>query len=173
VQLRGLPPGAVLEGVRPARNGDRGGRWQEPVPSDNVEPGSQSGKESFMSANGGPGYKQHPDHRITTELAPERVRVTLKGEVIADTRQAIRLKEGAYPAVYYIPRNDVKMERLARSSHQTYCPFKGQASYYSLKDGAQNAVWTYERPYDEVSVIKEQLAFYPDKVEIVVEGENA
>jgi uncharacterized protein (DUF427 family) len=126
-----------------------------------------------MSANSGPGYKERPDHRITTELAPERVRVTLKGEVVADTRHAIRLKEGAYPAVYYIPRKDVKMERLVRTSHQSYCPFKGQASYYSLKDGAENAVWSYERPYDEVDVIKERLAFYPDKVEITAEGEKS
>jgi uncharacterized protein (DUF427 family) len=126
-----------------------------------------------MSANSGPGYKQHPDHRITTELAPERVRVTLKGEVIADTHHAIRLKESAYPVVYYIPRKDVKMARLVRSSHQTHCPFKGQASYYSLQDGAENAVWSYERPYDEVNVIKERLAFYPDKVQIAVEEEKA
>ena len=124
-----------------------------------------------MSANSGPGYKQRPDHRITTELAPERVQVKLKGEVIADTRHAIRMKEGSYAPVYYIPRKDVRMERLVRSSHQTYCPFKGQASYYSLKDGAENAVWTYETPYDETIVIKERLAFYPDKVEIAVEGE--
>ena len=122
-----------------------------------------------MSANSGPGYKQRPDHRITTEPAPERVQVKLKGEIIADTRHAIRLKEGGYAPVYYIPRKDAKMDRLVRTSHQTYCPFKGRASYYSLKDGAENAVWSYEQPYDEVSVIKERLAFYPDKVEIAIE----
>ena len=126
-----------------------------------------------MSANSGPGYKKYPDHRITTEPAPERVRVTLKGQVIADTSHAIKLQESDFPAVYYIPRRDVKMERLVRTSHQSNCPFKGQASYYSLKDGAENAVWSYEQPYDEVSVIKERLAFYPDKVQIAVEGEKA
>lgn len=126
-----------------------------------------------MSANSGPGYEQRPDHRITTEPAGVRVKVTLKGELIADSRDAIRLKEGSYPPVYYIPREDAKMDRLVRTSHHTYCPFKGEASYYSLKDGAENAVWSYEQPYDEVSVIKERLAFYPDKVQIAVDGEKA
>jgi uncharacterized protein (DUF427 family) len=120
-----------------------------------------------MKANSGPGYKKYPDHRITTKPAGVRVRVKLDGEVIADTRDAIRLEEGDYPAVYYIPRKDVKMARLVRSKHQTVCPFKGTASYYSLKNGAENAVWTYETPYDEVSVIKERLAFYPDKVDSI------
>jgi uncharacterized protein (DUF427 family) len=120
-----------------------------------------------MKANSGPGYKKYPDHRITTNPAGVRVQVKLDGEVIADTRDAIRLEEGDYPAVYYFPRKDVKMERLVRSKHQTVCPFKGTASYYSLKNGAENAVWTYETPYDEVSVIKERLAFYPDKVDSI------
>jgi len=120
-----------------------------------------------MKANSGPGYKKYPDHRIATKPAPVRVRVKLDGEVIADTRDAIRLEEGDYPAVYYIPRKDVKTDRLVRSKHQTVCPFKGTASYYSLKNGAENAVWTYETPYDEVSVIKERLAFYPDKVDSI------
>jgi uncharacterized protein (DUF427 family) len=120
-----------------------------------------------MSANSGPGYKKYPDHHITTKPAGVRVRVKLDGEVIADTRDAIKLEEGDYPAVYYIPRKDVKMDRLVRSKHQTVCPFKGTASYYSLENGAENAVWTYETPYDEVSVIKERLAFYPEKVDSI------
>jgi len=120
-----------------------------------------------MSANSGPGYKNHPDHRLTTKPAGARVRVKLNGELIADTRDAIEMKEGDYPVVYYFPRKDVKMERLSRTAHQTYCPFKGHASYYSLKSGAENAVWTYEKPYDEMSAIKERLAFYPDKVDSI------
>jgi uncharacterized protein (DUF427 family) len=120
-----------------------------------------------MNANSGPGYKKYPDHRITTKPAGVRVRVKVDGEVIADTRDAIRLEEGDYPAVYYIPRKDVKMDRLVRSKHQTVCPFKGTASYYSFKNGAENAVWTYETPYDEVSAIEERLAFYPDKVDSI------
>jgi len=120
-----------------------------------------------MKTNSGPGYKKYPDHRITTKPAGVRVQVKLDGEVIADTRDAIRLEEGDYPAVYYFPRKDVKMDRLVRSKHQTVCPFKGTASYYSLANGAENAVWTYETPYDEMSVIKERLAFYPDKVDSI------
>ena len=107
-----------------------------------------------------------PSHRIETKPAKERVRVTFEGEVIADTRDAIRMEEGTYPAVFYFPRRDVKMERLIRSSHRTHCPFKGDAAYFSLVNGPENAVWSYEQPYDEMSVIRERLGFYPDKVDI-------
>jgi uncharacterized protein (DUF427 family) len=123
-----------------------------------------------MSANSGPGYKRHPGHRVTTKPAGVHVQVKLKGEIIADTHDAIRLDEADYPPVYYIPRKDVRMERLSATTHHTYCPFKGQASYYSLKEGAENAVWSYEQPYDEVSVIKDLLAFYPNKVESIAAG---
>jgi uncharacterized protein (DUF427 family) len=119
------------------------------------------------TANPAPGYKKYPGHRIETKPAAVRVRVTVNGEVIADTRDAIRMEEGDYPAVFYFPRKDVKMDRLARSSHQTYCAFKGTASYYSLKNGPENAVWTYEQPYDEMTAIKDRLAFYPDKVDSI------
>jgi uncharacterized protein (DUF427 family) len=119
-----------------------------------------------MSANSGPGYAKHPEHRITLERGSLRVQVTFDGELIADTRDAIAMKEGSYPVVYYVPRADVKMDRMVRSAHTTYCPFKGHASYYSLAKGPQNAVWSYEQPYDEVLAIKERLAFYADKVSI-------
>jgi uncharacterized protein (DUF427 family) len=98
---------------------------------------------------------------------PKRVRVTLRGEVIADTADALALKEGSYPVVYYIPRKDVKMDRLARTTHSTHCPHKGDASYFSLKDGPANAVWSYEQPKDGVAAIKGHLAFYPDKVDSI------
>jgi uncharacterized protein (DUF427 family) len=122
-------------------------------------------------SNSGPGWKKYPEHRIETKPAKERVRVTFKGEVIADTRDAIALAEAksastVAPIVYYIPRKDVKMDRLARSAHATHCPFKGDAAYFSLKDGPENAVWSYEQPYDEMLAIKERLAFYPDKFAI-------
>ena len=125
-----------------------------------------------MSANTGPGWKKYPKHRITTKPAGVRVQIKFKGEIIADTRGAIQLEETPVghvvaPVIYYIPRKDVKMERLVRTSHETSCPFKGQASYYSLKDGPENAVWSYEQPYDEMLVIKELLAFYPDKVDTI------
>ena len=93
--------------------------------------------------------------------------MTFKGEVIADTRDALQMDESGHALVYYLPRKDVRLERLERSSHQTYCPFKGQASYFSLVGGPVNAVWSYEHPYDEVSVIKEHLAFYPKKVDSI------
>ncbi|HUQ24256.1 MAG TPA: DUF427 domain-containing protein [Burkholderiales bacterium] len=110
--------------------------------------------------------KGKPAPHIRTAPAGGTVRVTFKGELIAESRDALALKEGAYPTVYYIPRKDVKMERLARTSHKTHCPFKGDASYYSLKDGPENAVWSYEQPFDEMAAIKDGLAFYPDKFEI-------
>jgi uncharacterized protein (DUF427 family) len=106
---------------------------------------------------------------ITTRPAERRVRVRFNGEVIADTRDALVLEEGNYPPVYYVPRKDVKMERLIRTSHTSFCPYKGHATYYSISNGGQtakNAVWSYEAPIDAVAAIKELLAFYPDKVEI-------
>jgi uncharacterized protein (DUF427 family) len=120
-----------------------------------------------MSANSGPGYKKNPQHRITTQPAALRVQVKFNGELIADTRDAVEMKEGDYPLVYYVPRKDVRMDRLVRSSHTTYCPFKGHASYYSLAKGSENAVWSYETPYDEMLVIKDRLAFYPEKVDSI------
>ena len=119
-----------------------------------------------------PGFKRYPDHRVATRPADVRVRVTLDGEVIADTKDAVALEESKSsssvlaPVVYYVPRNDVRMERLERTSHHTYCPFKGEASYYSIKGGPENAVWSYEKPYDEMRAIEGLLAFYPDKVSI-------
>ncbi len=127
--------------------------------------------------NPAPGYAKHPDHRIATKPAGVRVRVTFKGEVIADTRDAIQMEETMEgstiaPSVYYISRQDVRMERLARSAHQTYCPFKGHASYFSLIGGPENAVWSYEQPYDEMIAIKERLAFYPDRVDAITATPN-
>jgi len=117
-------------------------------------------------SNPAPGFKKRPDHRIETRPASVRVQVNYKGELIADSRDALVMQEGTYAPVYYLPRAEVKMERLARTSHRTHCPFKGDASYYSIVNGPQNAVWSYEQPYDEMTLIKGWLAFYPDKVEI-------
>jgi uncharacterized protein (DUF427 family) len=117
--------------------------------------------------NSAPGFKKHPRSHIVTRRAGMRVRVTVNGEAIADSREAIELKEGNYPVAYYLPRQDVRMERLERTSHTTHCPFKGDASYYSIVNGPENAVWSYERPYDEMADIKRLLAFYPDKVDSI------
>ena len=117
--------------------------------------------------NPAPGFKKRPDWRLVAKPAGVRVQVKLNGHVIADSSGAIRLEEGTYPAVYYFPRADVKMDRLERTSHKTHCPFKGDASYYSFKGGAENAVWSYETPFDEMLVLKDRLAFYPDKVDSI------
>jgi len=124
-----------------------------------------------MSGNSSPGFKQRPDYRVATKPAGMRVQVKFNGEVIGDSRDAVEMKEGDYPAVYYLPRKDVRMDRLVGSSHQTYCPYKGMASYYSFRNGAENAVWSYEEPYDEMSVIKGLIAFYPDKVDSIAIAE--
>ena len=106
---------------------------------------------------------------IVIRPAGVRVCVTFNGEVVADSREAMRLEEGDYPPVYYVPRKDVKMERLIRTSHTTHCPHKGDATYYSLSNGrtARNAVWSYEQPLSQAQAIKEHLAFYPDKVDAI------
>jgi uncharacterized protein (DUF427 family) len=98
---------------------------------------------------------------------PKRVRVMFRGEAIADSGDALALEEGSYPVVYYIPRKDVKMERLERTTHSTHCPYKGDASYFSIRGGPANAVWSYEQPKDGVAAIREHLAFYPDKVDAI------
>jgi uncharacterized protein (DUF427 family) len=111
-----------------------------------------------------------PDHPITITPAPEHITVTVAGRPIADTRAALTLKEAAYPAVHYIPRKDVDMARLQRTSHQTYCPYKGECAYYSIPSGGErslNAVWTYEAPYAAVCRIQEYLAFYPARVDAI------
>jgi uncharacterized protein (DUF427 family) len=107
---------------------------------------------------------------IKTTPAGVRVKVTLNGEVLADSKDAVRLEEGSYPAVYYFPRKDVRMERLERTSHSTHCPHKGDASYFSIKGGARNAVWSYETPLEKMASIKELVAFYPDKVDSIEAG---
>ena len=122
--------------------------------------------------NPAPGFKKYPAHRLTTQPARVRVQVRYRGELIADSTSAVEMHEKSStgkvvaPVVYYLPRKDVRMERLARSEHHTQCPFKGTASYYSVKEGPENAVWSYEQPYDEMLAIRELLAFYPDKFEI-------
>ncbi|HET6583295.1 MAG TPA: DUF427 domain-containing protein [Nannocystaceae bacterium] len=122
-----------------------------------------------MSTNSGPGYAKHPEHTVTVTPFRGRVVVRVGDDVVADTRDALQLNEASYPAACYVPRTDVRMERLARTDHRTHCPFKGDASYFTITGVAENAVWSYEHPYDEVEQIRDRLAFYPDKVRIDVE----
>lgn len=113
-----------------------------------------------------------PDHPISVTPNPARIVVTLGGRIIADTRKALTLQEAAYPAVQYIPRQDVDMALLERSEHASYCPYKGDCSYYSIPSGGErslNAVWSYEAPYAAVAGIKEHLAFYPGRVDAIEE----
>jgi uncharacterized protein (DUF427 family) len=113
-----------------------------------------------------------PDHSITIERNSKRVIVTLGGRVIADTREALTLRESNYPPVQYIPRQDVNMTALARSATATYCPYKGEAAYFSIPVGGErsaDAIWTYEAPYDAVAEIKNHLAFYPDRIDAIEE----
>jgi len=113
-----------------------------------------------------------PDHAITIERNPSRMVVTVAGRIIADTREALTLREASYPAVQYLPRKDVDMSQLQRTAHQTYCPYKGECAYYSIAIGGDrsiNAVWTYENPYPSVAQIQDHLAFYSDRVDSIVE----
>jgi uncharacterized protein (DUF427 family) len=113
-----------------------------------------------------------PDHPISITRNSRRVVVTLGGKVVADTREALTLQEASYPPAQYIPRKDVDMALLARTDHATYCPYKGEASYYSLPLGgarSANAVWTYESAHPAVAAIQDHLAFYPDRVDGIVE----
>jgi uncharacterized protein (DUF427 family) len=110
-----------------------------------------------------------PDHPITLEPAKKRWRAYFAGHVIADTNDALILQEANYPAVVYFPRDDVALEYMTRTDRTTHCPYKGDAAYYTiLMDGkfAENAVWTYEQPYDAMSPIGDRLAFYTDQVEV-------
>ena len=113
-----------------------------------------------------------PDHPISIQRNPARVVVSVAGRVIADTGNALRLREADYPAVQYIPPEDVDFSQLERTDHATYCPYKGECSYYSIPAGGEesvNAVWTYEDPYPAVAQIKGYVAFYPDRVDEIAE----
>jgi uncharacterized protein (DUF427 family) len=113
-----------------------------------------------------------PDHPITIEPNPARVVVSIAGHVLADTREALTLREASYPPVQYIPLKDVDVSLLERTSHATYCPYKGECSYFNIPIGGErsvNAVWSYESPYAAVARIREHVAFYPNRVDGIAE----
>jgi uncharacterized protein (DUF427 family) len=115
------------------------------------------------------------DHPITIERNTHRVVVKVAGRVVADTRDALTLREAGYPAVQYIPRQDVDMTLFERTDHVTYCPYKGDCAYYSIPVGGErsiNAVWTYEAPYAAVAAIKDHVAFYPNRVDAIEERQS-
>ena len=113
-----------------------------------------------------------PDHPITIVPNPKRVRVTLNGQVVAESTRALTPREASYPPVHYIPREDARMEMFSRAAHHTHCPYKGDAIYYTLEAGgrrSENAVWSYEAPYPAVASIAGHLAFYSDRVDRIEE----
>ncbi|HEY4113231.1 MAG TPA: DUF427 domain-containing protein [Rhizomicrobium sp.] len=109
-----------------------------------------------------------PDHPISIEPNPSHIVVKVGGKIVADTGNALTLHEASHAPVLYIPRGDVDMTALTRSEHTSYCPYKGDASYYSISAGgdrSRNAVWTYETPFKAMAQIKNYIAFYPDRVD--------
>jgi len=111
-----------------------------------------------------------PDHPITISPVEGKVRVAVAGRTVAESTRALRLEEKGYPAAYYLPRNDADMSLLVRTQHYTYCPYKGDCSYYRIPIGgsrSENAVWTYESPHEAVATINEYLAFYPSRVDAI------
>jgi uncharacterized protein (DUF427 family) len=112
------------------------------------------------------------DHPISIESNPARIVVSVAGRVVADTRDALTLREAEYPPVQYIPRKDVDFSQLEQTDHSTYCPYKGDCSYFSVPAGGKksiNAVWTYEDPFPAVAQISGHVAFYPDQVDEIAE----
>ncbi len=113
-----------------------------------------------------------PDHPITITVNPARDRVTLGGAVVADSARALRLQEASYPPAFYIPREDANMALLTRTALSTHCPYKGDASYYTITAGdrtAKDAVWSYETPFPAMAEITGHLAFYPNRVDAIEE----
>ncbi len=113
-----------------------------------------------------------PEHPISIARNDKRVRVSFAGKVIADSTCALTLQEASYPPVNYIPREDVDMSALTPTAHASHCPYKGDASYFTISAGgrsAQNAVWSYQQPYPAMAAIKDCLAFYPDRVDKIEE----
>ena len=112
------------------------------------------------------------DHPITIAPNAKRVRVSFAGKMVADSKRALTLKEAHYAAVQYIPREDADMSLLKPTSHKSHCPYKGDASYFSIEAGgrtADNAVWSYAQPFPAMAEILEYLAFYPNRVDKIEE----
>jgi uncharacterized protein (DUF427 family) len=117
--------------------------------------------------NRSPGHQKHPDHKVRERHLADRMQVAVNGEIVGDSTDVIKVEEDGNPARYYFPRGDVKMDLLERSATTTRCPFKGEARYFNLHAGGKDlndAVWTYEDPYDEHVALTERVAFYDDKI---------
>lgn len=125
------------------------------------------------SGNKAPGFKKHPGYQVDLLREGKRVRVLFNGVAVADSADVLTVRETGHAPVFYFPREDVRMDLLTPTNHRTHCPFKGDASYWTLAaDGktSENAVWSYLAPYDETAGLRGRLAFYVDKMdEVVVE----
>jgi len=111
-----------------------------------------------------------PDHPITVEPTTETVTVVFNGKTIAQSSNALKMQESTYKPVYYVPMGDVDQKVITKTAHSTHCPYKGDASYYTVSVGiesAENAIWTYEDPFPAVASIKDHVAFYADRVDSV------
>lgn len=120
-----------------------------------------------------PHLEPGPDHPITVEPYAGRVTVRAGSATVAETTRALELREADYPPVLYVPLDDVDRSVLRESPEHTYCPYKGEASYYDVVvDGApglDGAVWHYPAPYPAVAAIRDHVAFYPDRVAVTAE----
>ena len=113
-------------------------------------------------------YAKYPDYRVDLEANPEHIRVSLGGETLAESTRTLRVLETKHDAVVYFPKEDVRFDRLEATQHTTFCPFKGEASYWSARVGGNledNLVWGYSDPFDEVAALKDYVSFYPDRVD--------
>jgi uncharacterized protein (DUF427 family) len=113
-------------------------------------------------------YAKYPDYRVDLEPCSERIQVKLGGETLADSTRTLTVLETKHDPVVYFPRDDVRFEQLEATDHTSFCPFKGDASYWSARVKGRvedNVVWSYEDPFDEVANLKDYVSFYPDRVE--------
>lgn len=130
---------------------------------------SDASSASEATTNPAPGFGDHPGHVIDLEQSPERQRALFGELELADSAHALIVREANYPPVIYFPRDDVNMDLLQETGHSSYCPFKGDASYWSIVGGGEtgeNAAWSYAAPYDEMTALKGHIAFYADRIRV-------